>query len=75
MASHRDSDVRIVGVFDDRGDERAPTAIASHRKLGTVDDLVEFARKTRIDLVLFALPISAETRSTSGFVLRHPPGL
>src|SRR3989440_12526027 len=58
----RDSDVRLVGVFDDRGDDRAPTACAGLQKLGTVDDLVEFARKTRIDLVIFSLPISAESR-------------
>ena len=62
LASQRDSDVRVVGLFDDRGDERSPTAIAGQRKLGTVDDLVEFARRTRIDLVIFSLPISAETR-------------
>src|SRR5262245_17875754 len=62
LASQRDSDVRIIGVFDDRGDDRAPTTIADRAKLGTVDDLVEFARKTRIDLVIFALPISAEGR-------------
>ena len=31
-------------------------------KLGTVEDLVEFARQTRVDLVIFSLPISAETR-------------
>src|SRR5437868_5322382 len=57
-----DSDVRLVGVFDDRGDDRAPTACAGLQKLGTVDDLVEFARKTRVDLVIFSLPISAESR-------------
>jgi Undecaprenyl-phosphate glucose phosphotransferase len=62
LAGQRDSDVRVLGVFDDRGDDRAPTDIADHKKLGTVDDLVEFARKTRIDLVIFALPISAEGR-------------
>src|SRR5207247_379808 len=62
LAAQRDSDVRIVGLFDDRGDQRAQTTLAEHSKLGTVDDLVEFARRTRIDLVLFALPISAETR-------------
>jgi Undecaprenyl-phosphate glucose phosphotransferase len=56
------SDVRLVGVFDDRGDERVPTACAGLQKLGTVDDLVEFARKTRVDLVIFSLPISAESR-------------
>jgi lipopolysaccharide/colanic/teichoic acid biosynthesis glycosyltransferase len=62
LAAQRDSDVRILGVFDDRGDDRAPSTAGGPQKLGTVDDLVEFARKTRIDLVLFALPISAEGR-------------
>src|SRR6202012_2680124 len=31
-------------------------------KLGTVDNLVEFARQTRVDLVIFSMPISAEAR-------------
>ena len=62
IASQRDSDVRIVGVFDDRGDARSPDAATGPRKLGTVDDLVEFARRTRVDLVIFSLPISAEGR-------------
>ena len=57
-----DSDVHVVGVFDDRGDERSPTTTAGHPKLGSVDDLVEFARITRVDLVIFSLPISAESR-------------
>ena len=57
-----DSDVRLLGVFDDRGDDRAPNACAGLPKLGTVDDLVEFARRTRVDLVIFSLPISAESR-------------
>jgi Undecaprenyl-phosphate glucose phosphotransferase len=57
-----DSDVHIVGMFDDRGDERSPHTLAGRRKLGTVDDLVEFARRTRVDLVIFSLPISAEVR-------------
>ena len=57
-----DSDVRVVGLFDDRGDDRAPIVCCGHQKLGTVDDLVEFARRTRIDLVIFSLPISAEAR-------------
>jgi Undecaprenyl-phosphate glucose phosphotransferase len=57
-----DSDVRVIGLFDDRGDDRAPIVCSGHQKLGTVDDLVEFARRTRIDLVVFSLPISAEAR-------------
>ena len=62
IVAQRDSDVRIVGLFDDRGDDRAPTTVAGRQKLGSVDDLVEFARRTRIDLVIFSLPISAEGR-------------
>jgi Undecaprenyl-phosphate glucose phosphotransferase len=57
-----DSDLDILGVFDDRNDARAQDTCAGRAKLGKVDDIVEFARRTRIDLVLFALPISAETR-------------
>jgi Undecaprenyl-phosphate glucose phosphotransferase len=62
LDSQRDSDVRVVGVFDDRGDDRSQSTVAGHQKLGTVDDLVGFARRTRIDLVIFSLPISAENR-------------
>jgi len=62
LAQQEDSEVRLLGVFDDRGDERAPNFCGGLPKLGTVDDLVEFARRTRVDLVLFSLPISAESR-------------
>lgn len=57
-----DSDIHMLGVFDDRNDARAMDTCAGSPKLGKVDDIVEFARRTRVDLVLFALPISAETR-------------
>jgi Undecaprenyl-phosphate glucose phosphotransferase len=62
LAAQRDSDVRVIGVFDDRGDDRSSLSSDSVPKLGTVDDLVEFARHTRVDLVIFSLPISAEGR-------------
>jgi Undecaprenyl-phosphate glucose phosphotransferase len=62
LAAQDDGDLRILGVFDDRTDDRSPDVVAGYPKLGTVDDLVEFARHTRIDLVIFTLPISAETR-------------
>ncbi len=57
-----DSDLRIYGVFDDRNEERSPDVVAGFPKLGTVDDLVEFARHVRVDLVIFTMPISAEQR-------------
>ena len=62
MSGQRDSDVHIVGVFDDRGDERSSPMCEGVPKLGTVEDLVEFARQTRVDLVIFSLPIAAESR-------------
>ena len=62
LAAQRDSDVRVIGVFDDRGDDRSAANCDGVPKLGTVDDLVEFARHTRVDLVIFSLPISAEGR-------------
>jgi len=62
LAAQRDSDVRIIGVFDDRGDDRTSVSCEGVPKLGTVDDLVQFARHTRVDLVVFSLPISAEGR-------------
>jgi len=58
----KDAGVEIIGLFDDRGDERSSADCAGQRKLGPVDDLVEFARRTRVDLVIFSLPISAENR-------------
>ena len=62
LAEQHDSDLRIYGVFDDRTDMRSPDVVAGFPKLGTVDDLVEFARHTAVDLVIFTLPISAEKR-------------
>ena len=62
LGSQRHTDLRICGVFDDRTDERSPDVVAGYPRLGTVDDLVEFARHTRIDLVIFTLPITAEER-------------
>ena len=62
LKNQDDSDIDVLGVFDDRNDSRALATCAGSPKLGKIDDIIEFARRTRIDLVLFALPISAETR-------------
>ncbi len=62
LTHETETDLRIIGVFDDRTDVRVPDVIAGYPRLGTVTDLVEFARHTRIDLVIFALPITAEQR-------------
>jgi Undecaprenyl-phosphate glucose phosphotransferase len=62
LSAQRDSDVRVIGIFDDRSDQRSTANCEGVEKLGTVDELVEFARHTRVDLVIFSLPISAESR-------------
>jgi Undecaprenyl-phosphate glucose phosphotransferase len=56
------AEYRLLGVFDDRNDERAADEVAGYPKLGNVDDLVDFARAARVDLIIFALPITAEAR-------------
>jgi len=62
LRAEANSDIRVIGVFDDRWDERSPDVIAGHPKLGDVDDLVTYSRHARLDLVLFALPVVAERR-------------
>jgi Undecaprenyl-phosphate glucose phosphotransferase len=62
LSEQLQADLQILGIFDDRTDERSPKVVAGFPKLGTVDDLIDFARRTRIDLVIFTLPITAEQR-------------
>jgi Undecaprenyl-phosphate glucose phosphotransferase len=62
LGGEADSDVRVLGVFDDRTGDRSPPVVAGVPKLGTVDDLIQFIRLTRVDLVLVAMPLTAEER-------------
>jgi len=56
------NDIRICGIFDDRDDTRSPPVVAGYPKLGNVDELIEFARIARIDMLIVSLPITAEAR-------------
>jgi Undecaprenyl-phosphate glucose phosphotransferase len=56
------SDINLCGLFDDRIDDRSPEMVAGCPKLGRVADLIEFARRTRVDLVIVSMPLSAERR-------------
>ncbi|KQZ82059.1 undecaprenyl-phosphate glucose phosphotransferase [Mesorhizobium sp. Root157] len=56
------NDIRICGIFDDRDDKRSPPIVAGYPKLGTVSELIEFARIARIDMLIVSLPITAERR-------------
>jgi Undecaprenyl-phosphate glucose phosphotransferase len=57
-----ENDIRICGIFDDRDDVRSPPVIAGYPKLGTIDELIEFARIARIDMLIVAMPLTAEAR-------------
>jgi Undecaprenyl-phosphate glucose phosphotransferase len=57
-----ENDIRICGIFDDRNSARSPDVVAGYPKLGTVAELVEFARLAHIDMLIISLPLSAEAR-------------
>ena len=57
-----ETDIRLCGVFDERDDPRSPDLVAGYPKLGNIDDLVAYARNTRLDLIIFSLPVTAEAR-------------
>ena len=61
LARHGDHAERIIGVFDDRHG-RVPDYVAGYPVLGTVNDLLAFARRNPIDQIIVALPWDAENR-------------
>ncbi len=54
--------IQILGLFDDRDNPRSPEQVGAYCKLGRFDDLVQFCRAQRVDLLIVALPPSAEER-------------
>ncbi len=62
LETSRGIDIEIVGLFDDREDARSPQSIRKHHKIGRIDELAHFARAQRVDLIVVAIPLTAETR-------------
>ncbi len=62
LESDSDSDIRITGIFDDRGDSRAEKEIRDYPRRGGLTDLELFCRETRVDLIIVALPVAGEAR-------------
>ncbi len=56
------NDIELLGLFDERDDKRSPKEVAGCPKLGNINGLIEFARQTKIDLIIVSLPLSAENR-------------
>jgi Undecaprenyl-phosphate glucose phosphotransferase len=55
-------EVSILGVFDDRADERSADSIKGYPKLGTFDQLPAFCRNAGVDLMIVTVPMTAENR-------------
>ena len=55
-------ELAILGVFDDRFDERSADSVAGYPKLGTFDQLPAFYRNAAVDLMIVTVPMSAEVR-------------
>ncbi|MCF6344814.1 MAG: undecaprenyl-phosphate glucose phosphotransferase [Devosiaceae bacterium] len=62
IGKNSNSDIELLGMFDDRGERRSPSEVEKCPKLGNVVGLVEFARLTKVDLIIVSLPVSAENR-------------
>jgi Undecaprenyl-phosphate glucose phosphotransferase len=61
LEASEETDLRICGVFDDRTD-RVPPRVRGYPNLGSVKALIDFARNTRVDMLIVTLPITAEKR-------------
>lgn len=62
LAARAGNDVRICGIFDDRGGDRAPDVVLDVPKIGRFDNLVAFCRMAEIDMIILCLPPSADQR-------------
>lgn len=63
-ALHRDgaAQLQILGIFDDRTDERVSESTAALAHLGTFEDLEKFCRDQAVDLLIVTVPTRAEDR-------------
>jgi Undecaprenyl-phosphate glucose phosphotransferase len=62
LEASRELDIDIVGLFDDRDDARSPASAHRRRKIGKIAELADYARQSRVDLIIVAIPLSAEAR-------------
>jgi Undecaprenyl-phosphate glucose phosphotransferase len=62
LEASTDTDIRIAGIFDDRDNTRVSPVVGGYPKLGNIDQLIEFARNSRLDLLIVSLPVTAEKR-------------
>ncbi len=62
LNSDPDNDIKICAVFDERGPGRGGGEIAGYPNLGGIDALMAYCRSNEVDMLIVALPVSAESR-------------
>jgi Undecaprenyl-phosphate glucose phosphotransferase len=62
LEASRDLEIEVIGLFDDRDEVRSAPPHHDHKKIGTITDLATYARNNRVDLIIVAIPLSAEAR-------------
>ncbi len=62
LVASPDAGVSVVGIFDDRDDERSPEFAHSVAKLGGIEEIADFVRQAGVDTIIFTLPVTAEER-------------
>lgn len=68
LEASNDTDIRIAGIFDDRGNDRVSPIVSGYPKLGNIDELIRFARNSRgmsrplLNSAGRALPVDDVTR-------------
>ena len=62
LRAEPDCDIRICGIFDDRELARTPAVMEGLPRLGRIAELIAFGRQAEIDMLIVALPLTAEKR-------------
>ncbi|NNE21336.1 MAG: hypothetical protein HKN11_01875 [Rhizobiales bacterium] len=57
-----DIDVEILGMFDNRKNDRSPAVVRGYKKIGRIDTLADYCANNRVDLVIVAIPMTAHDR-------------
>ncbi|MDP8998258.1 MAG: undecaprenyl-phosphate glucose phosphotransferase, partial [Pseudomonadota bacterium] len=62
IENSQEGGINLIGIFDDRANNRAPAEVKNLRKLGKIEDLVSYVRSNPVDTLIVTLPTTAETR-------------
>ena len=62
LESSSENHIKILGVFDDRDDDRSSDSLSGYPKLGNFEQLSAFCRNAGVELLIVTVPSAAEER-------------